>query len=219
MSEDLQRENEALRARVAVLQEQVDAANRNAARALAGFQRHTLAMEVIRQKNEELDDLAAELSAARTAEEARATELQASNERLQASERHNHRLIAELQEAVAQLSTPILRVWQGVVALPILGKLDETRAAAITERTLTEVKRAAIRHVVLDLTGVDAVDARTAQLLLGLAHAVRLLGARCVLCGVRPHVAAALVEVTDGLGGLRVARDLHVALAEILTAR
>lgn len=218
MSEDLRRENDELRAKVAALQQEVATASRNAARALAGFQRHALSMEVIRQKNDELDALTLELAGAKRAEEARSSELQASNERLQESERRNQSLIAELQEVVAQLSTPILRVWSDVVALPIIGKVDEARAAAITERTLEEVKRAAIRHVVLDLTGVEAVDARTAQHLIGLARAIRLLGASCVLCGLRPHVAGELGELEE-LGELRTARDLHLALGRFLAAR
>lgn len=216
MSEALRDENEALRARVEALRQEVEAANRKAARAMASYQQHALAMEVIRQKNEELDRLAASLAAAKQAEEDRARELEASHARLVDSERRNHELIGRLQEAVAQLSTPILRVWQGVVALPIVGAVDEARAEVITEKTLAEVARGGVRHVVLDITGAATIDARTLMHLIRLARAIRLLGARCVVCGLQPQVAAEMVALGVELAELTTARDLHVALAAIL---
>jgi rsbT co-antagonist protein RsbR len=124
----------------------------------------------------------------------------------------------QLQEAVAQLSTPILRVWRDVVALPIIGTVDESRALAITERTLEEVARGGVRHVILDVTGIEAIDARTFEHLSGLVRAVRLLGANCVVCGLGPQVACNMVELGVELAGLVTARDLHVALARIVAA-
>lgn len=216
MSEELRRENEELRATVEALRQEVEAAQRKASRALASYQQRALTMETVRQKNEELDRLTAELEAAKQAEEERARQLEGSNERLRASERENRELIARLQEAVAQLSTPILRVWSDVVALPIIGTIDEARAVAISQRTLEEVARGKIRHVVIDITGAETAGARTVQHLLGLARAVRLLGAHCVVCGLQPQVAREIVELGVELGGLTTARDLHVALAKIL---
>lgn len=219
MSEALRQENEALQAEIARLRKDLEAATRKASRALASFQQHALAMEVIRQKNEELDRLTSDLEQAREAEAARARALAENNERLLQSERHNQVLIEKLRDAVAQLSTPILRVWPGVLALPIVGVVDEERAIAITTRTLEEVTATRARHVILDVTGVETADARTAAHIAGLAGATRMLGARCVVCGLQPAVAGAMVTLEVELAALATARDMSAALAEILRDR
>lgn len=216
MSEDLRQENATLRAELAALRQEAEAAAKRASRAMASFQQHALAMEVIRQKNEELDRLTAELEQARAAEAQRAEALAQGNERLRRSEAENRELIARLRDAVAQLSTPILRVWPGVLALPIVGVVDEERAIAITTRTLEEVTTSKARHVIVDVTGVATADARTGSYLVGLADATRLLGARCTVCGLQPGVAGEMVSLGVEFGALATARDLSAALAEIL---
>lgn len=219
MSDALRQENEALQAEIARLRKDLEAATRKASRALASFQQHALAMEVIRQKNEELDRLTGDLEQAREAEAARARALAENNERLLQSEQHNQVLIEKLRDAVAQLSTPILRVWPGVLALPIVGVVDEERAIAITSRTLEEVTATRARHVILDVTGVETADTRTAAHIAGLAGATRMLGARCVVCGLQPAVAGAMVTLGVELAALATARDMSAALAEILRGR
>ncbi|PCC70171.1 Anti-anti-sigma regulatory factor (antagonist of anti-sigma factor) [Nannocystis exedens] len=217
MSVELPHELEALRAEVAALRQEKEATARKATRAMASFQQHALAMEVIRQKNEELDRLTAELEQARAAEVDRARALELGNEKLRRSEAENHQLIVRLRDLVAQLSTPILRVWPGVLALPIVGAVDEERAAAITSRTLAEVTATRARFVILDVTGVATSDARTAAHVVALARATRLLGARCIVCGLQPAVAGAMA--TLGLEtALAATRDMSAALAEILRA-
>lgn len=189
----------ALRAEVARMREQLAAAGRRAAGALASQQQLGLAMETIRQKNAELDRLMAELSTAREQEAARARELAASN--------------ARLRELVEQLSTPILQIGRDVLALPIVGAIDDERAAAIASRALDEIVARRARRVVLDLTGVATADVTTLGHVVRLIGAVRLLGARCVVCGLQPAVASALGELGAELRTIEAVRDLHAALS------
>jgi len=219
MSADLSPDVEALRAEIAALRQEKEATARKATRAMASFQQHALAMEVIRQKNDELDRLTAELELARAAEAERARALELGNEKLQRSEHENRQLIVRLRDLVAQLSTPILRVWPGVLALPIVGVVDEERALAITTRTLEEVTLTRAGVVILDITGVATADARTAAHLVALARATRLLGARCIVCGLQPAVAGEMVALGLELAALSATRDMAAALAEILRAR
>lgn len=219
MSPELPQEVEALRAELAALRQEKEAAARKASRALASFQQHALAMEVIRQKNDELDRLTAELELARAAEAERARALEVNNEKLKRSEHENRQLIVRLRDLVAQLSTPILRVWREVLALPIVGIVDEERAQAITTRTLAEVAASKARFVILDITGVETADARTGAHILGLARATRLLGARCIVCGLQPGFAGEMSALGLELEALSTTRDMSTALAEILRAR
>lgn len=187
---DLQAEVERLRAQLA-------AANRRAAGALASQQQLGLAMEKIRQQNAELDRLATDLEAARQAEAQRAEELATSN--------------ARLHDLVEQLSTPILRVGDDMLALPLVGSIDDVRAATITEKALAEVVDRRARRIVLDLTGMTSVDPRTLDHVVRFVGAARLLGARCVLCGLRPEVAGALCGL-EGWQTIEAVRDLSEAL-------
>lgn len=204
---------EELRREIESLREQLAAAQRKAARALARHQQHALAMETIRQNNAELDRLTSELERARSAEAARARELEEVNERLRERDRKNEELIARLQEVVAQLSTPLLRVGPGILAVPVVGTLDEERALSITRRVLDEVAASGASCVVLDVTGVETVDAETTKHLVDVARATQLLGARCILCGIQPAVASGIARIGLDLGGIETARNLHQALA------
>ncbi|HEY8378507.1 MAG TPA: response regulator [Nannocystis sp.] len=176
-------------------------------------------LEVIRRQNVELDRLATELEASRRMLEARAQELAASNERLRERERENQRLIERLRELVAQLSTPVLRVWKDVLALPIIGKIDRDRADAITTRALHEIAAQRVRYVVLDLTGVSDVDAETINHLESLAQAARLLGVRCFVCGLTPAIVRSMAEFSGGKHEFEAVRDLHETLVLIASLR
>lgn len=176
-------------------------------------------VEIIRKQNAELDRLTGELEAARRTEELRAQELASSNERLRERERENQTLIARLREAIAQLSTPLLRVWNDVLALPIIGRLDRERASTINSRTLHEIAAQRVRYVVLDLTGVDAVDAETIEHLQALARGARLLGVECFVCGLRPTIVRAMAEFGGESYGFEAVRDLHETLVVIAARR
>lgn len=187
----------ALRAELERTRQQLATANRRAAGALASQQQLALAMETIRQKNAELDLLNTELARAREIDAGRAAELAASN--------------ARLHELVEQLSTPILRVGAGVLALPIVGSIDAERAATITSHALEALVSHRARRLILDLTGIASADARTLDHIVRLIGAARLVGADCLLCGLQPAVASALGELD--CGPVAAVRELRDALA------
>lgn len=111
-----------------------------------------------------------------------------------------------------ELSTPVIDLWDDILALPIIGAVDGARSAAIMERLLHEVVAKRCRFVILDVTGVDLIDTQTASHFLALARAVELLGARCVLTGVRPAVAQTLVGLDIDLGEITTLRNLKHGL-------
>ncbi|WAS93485.1 STAS domain-containing protein [Nannocystis punicea] len=120
-------------------------------------------------------------------------------------------LARQQEELVQALSTPVIVVWPGVLALPLVGRIDDARAATITSALLERVTAEQATHVILDLTGVAAIAGATMPALLRMVRAIGLLGARCLLTGIRPEVAPQIVE----LGG----DDLHVrALAQLSDA-
>jgi rsbT co-antagonist protein RsbR len=107
------------------------------------------------------------------------------------AEREAHERLALIES----LSAPILHVWDGVLALPVLGSLSGQRAASLMERLLTEIQRTRSSWAILDVTGVDIIDTHTADHLLRVARAVELLGARCIITGIQPAVAQTMVAL------------------------
>lgn len=141
-----------------------------------------------------------------------AQQLERSNAELAARDEDNRDLIARLRVAVEELSTPVLEVWDDVLALPVVGVVDTQRSAQMTEKLLTEVVRSRSRHVIVDLTGVEVIDTSTADRFLKLARSVNLLGARCLITGIQPAVAQTLVELGVEFGSLETHRNLKNAL-------
>ena len=125
-------------------------------------------------------------------------------------------LIERLRGAVKALSTPILAVSRGVLALPIVGELDAERAAEMSERLLERIVSAGARGVIIDITGVDDVDETSARHLLRMVQGAELLGAYAVVVGVSPSVATQLASsgaLADAGGRrLRTLRDLQEGL-------
>ncbi len=105
------------------------------------------------------------------------------------------------QDELAQASTPITTIWDGVLTLPIIGSLDSQRTMIVMERLLTKIETDRARAVVMDLTGVRAVDSQIAHHLIQMMRAVRLMGATAIVTGIRPDIARALtsldIELTD----------------------
>ena len=124
--------------------------------------------------------------------------------------------IARQEQEIRTLSVPIVKVWEGVLLLPIVGFVDEARAAQMMETLLSAVVTDAAARVILDLTGVASVDRTTADGLLAMVRAAGLLGARCMISGVSPDVARTIIELDVDLGGLAMFRNLHSALREAL---
>jgi rsbT co-antagonist protein RsbR len=122
--------------------------------------------------------------------EARAKSLELKNVAL----REQLDTIVRQQAQIQRLSAPILSVWQGVVMVPIVGTMDDDQIDGLSERLLKAVCDQRARVAILDLTGLDAVDAATVERLRAIIRAVRLLGARCYITGIRPALAVALAE-------------------------
>mgnify|MGYP000985898853 FL=1 len=123
-----------------------------------------------------------------------------------------HREIAAQRATIQALSTPVIEVWEGVVMLPLLGHLDDARFETMSASLLAAVTRARARFVVIDLTGVAALGGASVGQLVGVIRAVRLLGARGLLVGIRPELAQAMVAAQLGIEGISVYADLRQAL-------
>ncbi|MRG96418.1 STAS domain-containing protein [Polyangium spumosum] len=139
-------------------------------------------------------------------------EVELRNKELVASESEKSELIARLRMAVQELSTPILTLWEDVLALPVIGVVDSRRSAEMMERLLDEIVRSQSRFVIIDLTGVEVIDTSTADHFMKLVKAVGLIGARCVLTGIRPAVAQTLVDLDVNFGQLETLRNLKHGL-------
>ena len=114
--------------------------------------------------------------------------------------------------AIRELSTPIIEVWDRVLCLPIVGVLDTTRSADLTEALLRTVVEKQIECAILDITGIQVMDTGTADHFLRMARAVRLLGASCMLSGVNPAIAQTIVHMGVDLSGIATVRSLRQAL-------
>jgi len=131
-------------------------------------------------------------------------------------EREKSEALKRLKSALQDLSSPILEIWDDVLALPMIGVIDSDRSAARMERLLRVVEEKQCLFVIIDITGVEIVDTATADRLLQLVRAVGILGARCVLTGARAAVAQTLVSIGADLGPLLTFRSLKQGLWECL---
>ena len=130
--------------------------------------------------------------------------------------------LTQRAKEILDVSTPVLQVWEGVVVAPFIGTLDTQRAEQFTERLLERIVETNSSVALLDVTGVPAMDTRTAQHLIETIAALRLLGAQAVLTGVRPAIAQMLthlgINLTDVVTRSSLAAGLAVAL-EILNLK
>ncbi|HEX4447900.1 MAG TPA: STAS domain-containing protein [Polyangiaceae bacterium] len=145
-------------------------------------------------------------------------DLAARNVQLAAREEEMSRLIEKLRAAVEQMSTPVLEIWEEVLAVPVVGVVDTDRSAQMVERLLTEVVAKRCQFVIIDLTGVDVIDTSSADRFIKMARAVELLGTRCIITGIQPAVSETLVELGIEFSGLTTHRNLKRAL-EVCTAQ
>jgi rsbT co-antagonist protein RsbR len=114
--------------------------------------------------------------------------------------------------AIQELSTPIMEVWDGVLCLPVVGVMDTARSAEMTESLLNAVVDKKTRCCIIDITGIEVMDTGTADHFMRMARAVGMLGARCVLTGINPHIAQTIVHMGVDLSGIDTHRSLREAL-------
>ncbi len=129
------------------------------------------------------------------------------------------KVIARQSETIRDLAAPVIKVWDEVVCLPILGAVDGGRAAEMMEHLLDAIVRERARFAILDLTGVGAMDTSTVHHVIRMLKAAQTLGALGVLSGAQPVVAQTIVSLGMELDDLRMVRTLHDALSWCLARR
>jgi rsbT co-antagonist protein RsbR len=149
---------------------------------------------------------------------ATSTDLAAAMERLEEEVRERALVEEKLQRAVRSMSTPILSIWEGVLALPVIGMVDGARAAQMMERLLEEITRTRARYAILDVTGVEVMDAGAAEHLLRLVRGAGLLGSRCLLSGISPRMATTVIDLGVSLDELSTFGTLEAALRHAIRA-
>jgi rsbT co-antagonist protein RsbR len=111
-------------------------------------------------------------------------------------------LIRRQGEEMLELSTPVIQLWDGILALPLIGTLDSSRTQIVMESLLQQIVATRSPIAILDITGVPTVDTLTAQHLLKTVAATRLMGAECIISGIRPQIAQTIVHLGVSLGDI-----------------
>lgn len=124
--------------------------------------------------------------------------------------------IEQQAAAIRELTTPVMEIWDDVLVLPVVGVVDTRRSMEIMNNLLEKIVEKQSKCVIIDITGVELVDTKTADYLLKVFRAANLLGTRCVLSGLSPAVAQTLVEIGADLGEIRTLRNLKAALLDCL---
>ncbi len=122
-------------------------------------------------------------------------------------------VIARQQEELLELSTPVVKLWDGVLALPMIGTLDSARTQVVMESLLQRIVETGSEIAIIDITGVPTVDTLVAQHLLKTVTAIRLMGADCIISGIRPQIAQTIVHLGVELHGVTTKATLADALA------
>ncbi|CAA2109356.1 STAS domain-containing protein [Variovorax paradoxus] len=122
-------------------------------------------------------------------------------------------IIRRQQEELLELSTPVVKLWDGVLAVPMIGVLDSGRTQMVMEALLQKIVETGSELAIIDITGVPTVDTLVAQHLLKTVTAIRLMGADCIISGIRPQIAQTIVHLGIDLQGVRTKATLADALA------
>jgi rsbT co-antagonist protein RsbR len=115
-------------------------------------------------------------------------------------QRGREQVIIRQQQELMELSTPVVTLWEGVLALPVIGTLDSARTQVVMENLLQRIVETGASIAIIDITGVPTVDTLTAQHLLKTVAAARLMGADCIISGIRPQIAQTIVHLGVDLG-------------------
>ena len=110
-------------------------------------------------------------------------------------QRSREAIIARQQEELLELSTPVVQLWEGILALPLIGTLDSARTQVVMESLLQKIVETGAAISIIDITGVPTVDTLVAQHLLKTVAAARLMGADCIISGIRPQIAQTIVHL------------------------
>lgn len=121
-------------------------------------------------------------------------------------------VILRQTDEITEISTPVIRVWDGILALPIIGTLDSARTQVVMENLLQEIVESGSTIAILDISGVPAVDSLVAQHLIKTVAATRLMGAECIISGIRPEIAQTIVHLGIDLSNIVTKATLASAL-------
>jgi rsbT co-antagonist protein RsbR len=110
-------------------------------------------------------------------------------------QRSREEVIARQQQELLELSTPVIKLWDGILAVPLIGTLDSARTQIVMEALLQTIVDTGSELAIIDITGVPTVDTLTAQHLLKTVAATRLMGADCIISGIRPQIAQTIVHL------------------------
>jgi len=122
-------------------------------------------------------------------------------------------IIARQQQELLELSTPVVQLWESIVALPLIGTLDSARTQVVMENLLEKVVQTGAAIAIIDITGVPTVDTLVAQHLLKTVAAARLMGADCIISGIRPQIAQTIVHLGVNLADVITKATLADAFA------
>jgi len=181
--------------------------NFSASRAKAGFTPTETASFIFSLKQPVFDALRQELGQdanALAAETWRATELLDALGLLTAESFQKSRedMISRQQAELLELSTPVVQLWDGILALPLIGTLDSSRTQVVMQNLLDAIVKTRSDFAIIDITGVPVVDTLVAQHLLKTVAAARLMGAECLISGIRPQIAQTIIHLGVDLAGV-----------------
>ena len=131
-------------------------------------------------------------------------------------QKNREEVILRQQEELLELSTPVVKLWDGILALPMIGTLDSARTQVVMESLLQRIVETGADVAIIDITGVPTVDTLTAQHLLKTVTAARLMGADCIISGIRPQIAQTIVHLGVDLGAVTTKATLADAFRRAL---
>ncbi|MEN3339470.1 MAG: rsbT co-antagonist protein RsbR [Acidobacteriota bacterium] len=193
-------------------------ADLSSARAQQGFSPSETALFVFSLKKALFDRLSSAAKGNREQLSAHTWEVDAAIDRLalytvEVFQRGREQLIVRQQQELMELSTPVVTLWEGVLALPLIGTLDSARTQVVMESLLQRIVDSGALIAIIDITGVPTVDTLTAQHLLKTVAAARLMGADCIISGIRPQIAQTIVHLGVELGSVITKATLADAFA------
>ncbi len=125
-------------------------------------------------------------------------------------------IIRRQQKDILEMSTPVIKMWEGIVAVPLIGTLDSARTQIVMENLLQKIVDIGAKIAILDITGVPTVDTQTAQHLIKTVSATRLMGAECIISGIRPQIAQTIVHLGIDIQDIVTRATMEDALREAM---
>lgn len=126
--------------------------------------------------------------------------------------------LREQSRTIQEISTPAISLWDGILVLPVLGVVDSLRAKQMMNSMLTKIRETSAKTIILDIEGVAAVDTAVASHLIKITKATKLMGCHCIISGISPAVAEALVQLGIDLGDVATNSSLRDALGDAFTS-